>query len=336
MTTSLLDFEALTAPISAEQPAGTRLPAETRKKMEDGRKEFEPHPDDPSKPPIPKKADWAGIIRVANDTLTKTSRDLLTAARLVEALTKRNGFAGLRDGLTLLRLMVDNCWERMHPVIEGPEDVDMRAGPFQWLTDTESGAWFPQTVRTVPLLKIGNQTANLQDFRTGTLDGAPLSKDAINHANPATPTVVEDVAECLTQLDAIDQSLTTRMEGLAPSLGPLREVLEECRSLLNLLKSPEPAGTDEEAAGGTDGAGAAGGGKAVGNRAEAYRRLAQLADELSRMEPHSPIPDLLRWAVKLGSMSFRDLIRELVREPTVLADIRRQFGIKEEAPPAAE
>jgi type VI secretion system protein ImpA len=60
-----------------------------------------------------------------------------------------------------------------------------------------------------------------------------------------------------------------------------------------------------------------------------YRQLARLADDLARMEPHSPIPDLLRWAVKLGAMPFRELIQELVREPGVLADVRRQFGIAE-------
>src|ERR1022692_1846917 len=102
MTTPILDLAALTAPIPGEQPAGVRLPADAKKKMEDARKEFEPNPDDPSKPPNPKKPDWPAIIKVASDSLTKTSKDLLAAARLTEAVTKRDGFAGLREGLQLL------------------------------------------------------------------------------------------------------------------------------------------------------------------------------------------------------------------------------------------
>ena len=36
----------------------------------------------------------------------------------------------------------------------------------------------------------------------------------------------------------------------------------------------------------------------------------QVADALARIEPHSPIPDLLRRAVELGRMPFRRLIKE--------------------------
>ncbi len=38
-------------------------------------------------------------------------------------------------------------------------------------------------------------------------------------------------------------------------------------------------------------------------------------------------------AVELGKMPFPTLMEELVREPTVLTQMRREFGIKE--PPAA-
>jgi type VI secretion system protein ImpA len=66
------------------------------------------------------------------------------------------------------------------------------------------------------------------------------------------------------------------------------------------------------------------------SRAETYRQLGMLAERLAVLEPHSPIPDLLRWAVKLGNMPFRELLRAMVREQSVLEDIRRQFGIPEE------
>jgi type VI secretion system protein ImpA len=330
---AILDIAALTAPISEDQPAGVRLLSDVRKKMEEGRKEFEANPDDPSGAPIPKKPDWPGIVKLASDSLTKTSKDLLAAVRLVEAVTKRDGFAGLRDGLGLLRTMVAECWDRMHPIIEEPSDIESRAGPFEWLADTESGAWFPQTIGKLPMVRVSGQLASLSDCQAGKLGDQPLSGDELRAAEPATPTTKEDVAECLNELQGLDQALVEKMAEQAPSLVSLREVLTGAQNFLNRLNSGEAenqeVSADGELGGAADGSIQKSGGQT--SRAETYRQLARLADDLARLEPHSPIPDLLRWAVKLGDMPFRQLIQEFVREPAVLTDIRRQFGIPEPA-----
>jgi type VI secretion system protein ImpA len=332
MPTPLLDLAALTAPLPGDQPAGARLTADVRKKMEDARKDFEANPDDPSKPPIPKKPDWPGIVRLATDSLAKTSKELLTAVRLVEALTKREGFPGLRCGLEFLRAFVTECWDRMHPAIEAPEDVQDRAGPFEWLADTESGAWFPATIGKLPLIKVNGQLATLRDCQAGQVNDIPISSDQIKVGETATPTTTEDVTECLNELQALDKALDERMAEHAPSLAGLRDVLTECRNFLRFLEPAPSAPSEEQPADSDDGsAGAAPAQKSSGqtSRADTYRQLARLADDLAKMEPHSPIPDLLRWAVKLGGMPFRQLIQELVREPTVLADIRVRLGIPE-------
>src|SRR5262249_40431356 len=98
-----------------------------------------------------KLADWSSIIRLSQDTLRTTSKDLLVAARLTEALVKKHGFGGLRDGLQLLRRMIEDCWDRMHPSIEDG-DLEVRAGPFNWLDDAERGARFPMTIRMTPIV----------------------------------------------------------------------------------------------------------------------------------------------------------------------------------------
>jgi type VI secretion system protein ImpA len=123
------------------------------------------------------------------------------------------------------------------------------------------------------------------------------------------------------------------MADQAPSLASVRDVLTECQSFLKHLEVP----AEEQTAGasGQGQPGSAGAAGPAGSRGEVYRQLARLADDLSRMEPHSPIPDLLRWAVKLGGMPFRELIQELVSDSNALNDIRKRFGIKEaESPPA--
>ncbi len=334
MTTPLLDFDSLTAPIAGDQPAGVRLPLDVRKKMEDARKDFEPHPDDPSQPPIPKTPDWSAIVRLASDNLTEKSKDLLAAVRLVEAITKRDGFPGLRDGVHLLRLLMTDCWDRVHPLIEEPSDIEYRAGPLQWLCDRESGAWFPSAVEKLPLLKVGGLTASVLDCKNGQIDGQPLTTDAMKAAEPATPELAGEIAEALKEFAALEQALVEKMANEAPSLSGLTDVLKDCKRYLDLLQTAgagDGAEGSSEATGGTGGSGDSGGAAPAGkkSRGDTYRQLARLADELATMEPHSPIPDLLRWAVKLGAMPFRELIQELVQEPAVLADIRRQLGIKE-------
>jgi type VI secretion system protein ImpA len=325
-----LDLAALTAPLPGDSPAGPRLTADVRKKMEDARKDFEPNPDDPSQPPVPKKPDWPVIIRLASDSLSKTSKELLTAVRLVEALTKQEGFAGLRGGLQFLRSFVVDCWDRMHPMIEAPEDVEDRAGPFEWLSEPEGGAWFPSTVGTLPLIRVNGQLATLRNCQAGKIEDRPISSDEVKAGEPATPTIIEDVTECLNDLQGLEKALDERMQEHAPSLAGLREAISGCRTFLSYVEAApgesEAAGESGSAPG--EGRSSAESGRAA-SRADTYRQLSRLADDLAKMEPHSPIPDLLRWAVKLGAMPFRQLIQELVREPTVLADIRVRLGIPE-------
>ena len=150
----LIEFAALLEPIPGDDPSGSSLPFAAKQKLEEDRKEIDPSQwaaDDPQRPENPKRADWPAIIGLATETLTETSKDLLVAARLTEALTHVHGFAGLRDGLHLLRELITTCWDRVRPTIEDG-DLEVRAGPFNWLDDPDKGARFPTTLRQAPLV----------------------------------------------------------------------------------------------------------------------------------------------------------------------------------------
>src|SRR5580765_2000499 len=117
----ILNFEMLLAPIEGAKPAGEPLPFDVRKKLDDGRKEVNLSQfaaNDPRRPEQPQQADWPGVEQLAQDTLTRTSKDLLVAARLTEALVKRHQFGGLRDGLQLMRRLMEECWGRIYPSID--------------------------------------------------------------------------------------------------------------------------------------------------------------------------------------------------------------------------
>jgi type VI secretion system protein ImpA len=112
----------------------------------------------------------------------------------------------------------------------------------------------------------------------------------------------------------------------------LRQAMEQCHHLMrDIAKKKGPAGGEEQETPSsdvaTDGAGKAAPGRAAGSRAEAYRQLAQAAAVLRQLEPHSPIPYLIQRAVELGQLPFPELMRALIREPNVLAELSREFGL---------
>src|SRR5437879_4834501 len=80
-----------------------------------------------------KTANWQAVIDLGEETLKDTSKSLLVAVRMTEALTMRHGLAGVRDGFRLLRRMTEEAWDRLQPKVEEPDDLEIRAGMFNWL-----------------------------------------------------------------------------------------------------------------------------------------------------------------------------------------------------------
>jgi type VI secretion system protein ImpA len=330
----LLDFTALIAPIPGDSPAGSSMPLTVRQELETLRKEFEPHPENPSLPPIPKKPDWPKIRRRAEEVLTETSKDLETTFRLTEALVKLEGFAGLRDGLHLLYELADQCWDRLHPMPDEGEGMEVRAERFYWLLDPDKGARFPYSVRGIPVVNVKGEQLSYRDFVAAMQGEGAVQAAAFEGADLLSPDISEDVAQCVTELNQLERILAEKCAPDPPGLMELRSALDDCqRFIQKMTRTPAPTGEEASATNGAMPGAHSGGGAPVHvgtSRDELYRQLAHIAAVLEKLEPHSPIPDLLRRAIELGRMPFRQLIHELVREPNLLAEVRREFGIKEE------
>lgn len=337
----ILDFAALLAPIPGDAPAGVSVSYELREKLEEHRKEVNPDDfpaDDPTRPAEAKKADWPAITQMAQDTLTSTSKDLLVAARLTEALVKQHGFAGLRDGLQLMRRLIAECWDRIYPSIEDG-DLEVRAGPFNWLDDPDRGARFPFALHSVPLLPGEGGGYSWIVWRQAQEGKGPITPEAIEKAVLTTPrehcqTLVDDVMQSVGELNQLTQLLNEKLGGSAPGLISLRQAVDDCRILSQQIlqkKGPPPSEAGpEEGEVGEDGQPTVR--RAMTSREEVYRRLAEAADVLQQLEPHSPIPYLIRRAVALGALPFPQLMQALIRENTVLDELSREMGFQTEQP----
>jgi type VI secretion system protein ImpA len=331
-----LNDEDLVAPISGDDPAGTPLDYLVEQDLDNARKDYEIHP---TEGPQPKKPEWDKVIKVAVQQLAGKSKDLRLAVRLTEALARQDGFGGLRDGMHLLRLLVEQCWDRLHPAPD-PDTGGMEDRAYllsDTLSDPDHGFVFPHTIRGLPLVLVDGKPYSLRDKQLADEDRGTLGREDFGRARPLDENVAEDLDQAIDELQKLNHLLAEKMNNQGPNLTKLQDAMAECRVLLRHAQGeapPQPTGTE-----GTDGetAGTAGGtaipARAAASREEAYRQLTQIANLLERLEPHSPIPDLLRRAVELGHMPFRRLIREIVRDDARITEINREFGIKEAPPP---
>lgn len=345
--TALLDIDPLLLPIPGNKPAGdaTAYPYRLREKLGDLRVEERSEDfDDATRPAQLKRADYPGIIKLATEALTSQAKDLRIACHLIEALTKTAGFTGLQQGLCLLRRMLAECWDRLEPNVDDG-DLDSRASPIvNLLDDSSRGFCFPNTVRQVPIAA-GQSVLSWQ--RLYTKRDADSEKEIAAtqvNANVAMVTQTKQAIDAaLAELDALCHAMDDCLKDSSPSLSNLRKAIEEAQLMAGGFlprekaapPASEPAKTDKTASVSTTANNAVT--AAAGSppsytqiataRDDVYAQLTQAAALLAQLEPHSPIPYLVRRAVDLGKLPFPQLMQQLIREEHILTDLQREFGL---------
>ncbi|MGL4420155.1 MAG: type VI secretion system ImpA family N-terminal domain-containing protein, partial [Gemmataceae bacterium] len=114
-----LPIEALIAPIPGATPAGTKIPPVEEAKIREFQKDVDPDREREALMRIEdettrnleiarlkdvkrKPAEWNKIIDFGDKYLRNTGKDLKMMIYMVEAITRLQGYAGVRDGLRLL------------------------------------------------------------------------------------------------------------------------------------------------------------------------------------------------------------------------------------------
>jgi type VI secretion system protein ImpA len=341
------DIDALLAPLPGEQPAGdARAYAHgLREQLSELARQDDPDDfDDATRPDKLKKSDWPGLLAAASEALRVQSKDLRIACHLVEALVRIDGLAGLRQGLVLLRRLIDECWDRLHPPIDDG-DLEARAAPLaNMLDDPIRGLCFPNIVRAIPVLGMplqggGAHACSVVEWERLIVSKATADEQAIDAILTASSPerlaqCVADADGCLAELRAMQQSLEQKMGGAAPGFVYLGQAIDEVGKLASQVLRQVAGDSQGRQANATDASadttavsttGAVGG--EIGSRREAYEQIDRAAEVLRRLEPHSPVPYLVKRAVSLGRMPFPTLIKQLVREENILSELYRELGI---------
>lgn len=345
-----MDLDTLLLPLSVEEPCGISLLYEAEHD-DIGSARWEDDAAAPRREWAInlKKANWKEVIHLSETALTRRSKDLQVAAWLGEAWIATDGMAGAVRALSLINGLCEQFWDQIHPLPrEG--DYEYRTGPLNWADKYWSDALLmrlPLVVGTGPearsftllewneALAVEASVVKDKDARKKAEAAGLATWERINDnlagmplaALARTVTLVRSARAALESFNAFLEPRVpkpgARMSKLERRLAELDVVLTRCQTLHPAYVAPAPAAVELTVAPTEEQpmpdpitvttAPAAPPAAAPSGRAEAYQRLRDIADYLATIEPHSPVPALIRRAVELGGLSFDQLMAELMR-----------------------
>ena len=352
-------FEELLAPIPGDKPSGTDVSFEqVYEDIKEARRQ-----DDPTL----SQGDWKAELKVAQwpkardlciDVLWHKSKDLQVAAWLTEALGQLYGFAGLTDGFTTIERLLADFWDTLYPEAENG-DNELRAAKVAWINKN-----LPLQIRFIPVTAdkkygwvkwqesrdVDNLARQNPDAAKSALGEGKINGELFAATVAATPAsfyqeLLPQVEECKKALAALAKRVDERFGTDAPSLRDVHTAVDDClklatrfageKGLLAAAEAPAGAEAGADAAVGSAPAAAraAGTGGPIASRADALRRLSEVAEYFRRTEPHSPVAYLADRAVRWGNMTLDQWLQEMVKDENMLTGLRETLGIKPETPP---
>jgi type VI secretion system protein ImpA len=360
----VIDLDALLAPISGDNPAGENLQysglhdeiREARREDEDLEQGEWQHDR--------KAADWPRVVSLATEALATRTKDLQIAAWLAEALVKTQGFIGLRDGLRIMRELLERFWDSVYPQND-EGDLEARANTIAWM---DRPLVVPKAVRDVPITRsiTGLRYSCLQWEQSKEFDIPErlddLDSEGLRRIEESKQRAAEEgkitgeqwrlaknatrrafyeeiypiLSECWDEFEALDRVMDEKFGQHTPGLGLLKRSLDDVRSVVEKLLTekrilePDPvgesAGEDEmESSSGEQQPRSTTG--PIHTRQEALRRLAEVANFFRKTEPHSPVSYLVQRAIKWGQMPLETWLEDVIKNDGVLDNLRETLGL---------
>jgi type VI secretion system protein ImpA len=286
---------------------------------------------------------------------------------LTRALLHTNGLAGFADGLRLLQGLVERYWESLYPVLDASDKGDSlrRVGILEELNDWQITIRPLMSAKIIESRAIGS--FNLRDIRIATgrkLDKLVLTeKEKKSAPNPKAIEAAfksceledlklkrEATQESLKRLNQIETVLKGKIGAAAgPDFQRIFNVLEEMDAILeqhlamrtseqaDICPEPEPENAKESGENNPENTGQAlkpitlqieNPDMIIHDRQDIIRLLEQICLYYQQNEPASPVPLLLRRAMRLVEKDFFEIIKDLA--PDSVKQIQLISGATEE------
>ena len=291
---------------------------------------------------------WREVLDKSLELLQR-SKDLRVAMYLALAALATEGLTGLRDGLALLRGLLERFWEHLYPQLDPDDNYDPleRINILQSLSPAtiseQDPMKFRQRLAEVPLCNSTQMGKfSLTDIQiakgeislpTDEIAGAPdmsvidaAFQDTATDELLATSQATEEAIEHLAHITTVFSKNAS--QGQAPDLGDFQSVLgniHRCvqgylakRGYGDVVQEGAPTAGREPEEAGVSLTGE------IRSPKEALLAIEKVCQYFDRHEPSSPVPLLLRRAQRLVSKNFLEVIQDVC--PDALGQIQMLGG----------
>jgi type VI secretion system protein ImpA len=276
--------------------------------------------------------DWAELRTHALAVLER-SKDLRAAVQLTRALIRTDGYAGLADGLSLIRGYLEGYWESLFPQLD-PDDHNDPTIRLNTLLNLCDPLEFLAPVSKLPLVSSNRMGQfSLRDIQIAS--GALANPDSGHHqvsleqieaafreADPvqtaSTHSLIDRCIEATTGIGEVVGGKLSAADSL--NLQPLYKLLKAAENeLANRSWSGNPTGlTVSPDVGSPDTASSAPRDNlalgAINSRDDVIYSLERICRYYAQHEPSSPVPLLLQRAKRLVTMGFHEIVQDLAPE----------------------
>lgn len=284
---------------------------------------------------------WRDVHRAATELFTKT-KDLRVAVYLTRAALHIDGFSGFNDGLSLIKGLVENYWDTVHPQLDPEDNNDptFRVNTVSALSDPETVL---RSVRAAPVVAargIGQFSIRDIDLAKGlmqptTSDESTPELGVIDAAFMQAElddlkTNFEAVKQARENLGAIEKLFTEKVSAAqSPNLSELNKILHHIGIELSEQLSRRGVAEAEATEVTGEGAGeAAMAGKpaapisgAIQSREDVIRMLDKICDFYKQHEPSHPLPLLLQRAKRLVRKDFMEILKDIAPDALKQAEL---------------
>ena len=339
----MTSLDELLKPVSAEEPCGPDLaydPAfQELETLVRGKPETQfSAAEDP---------DWKEL-RASSIEFHGKSKHLTATVILSLALMKTDGLPGLRDGMGLVRGILETFWDNLYPRLDPDDNND----PTERMNILANLVSFTEPYRFIPRLQEIPicQSPSLGRVRLSDLILAklPPTTPAEGQPTPLTETQIQAIFRDANQeglkvvydavlatfehVKVVDAFLTEKVGTRGVNFEELNKALKQIQSAV----APYVGGVAAEASGeaGADGAqaSAAGGGSraavsvpgAINSREDVVHAIDRICEYYRLNEPSSPVPLVLYRAQRLAKMSFMEIVNDLT--PDAASTVRSVTG----------
>ena len=274
-------------------------------------------------------------VRETSSELLQRSKDLRIAMYLIISLLKLEGVHGLRDGLSLLRQLLERFWDNLYPKLDPDDDNDPleRINILQSLSPVSVSAQdpmkFKRRLAEVPLchsVQMGsfglrdiqiakgeitvsdNERAKASDMSVIDAAFQDTSTDELLATSQAVQESIEHIAGIMSVFSE------RAAQGQTPDVSGFRAVLANIqKNMQAYLAKRGHGGAVEEGAvapGGKEEKGAISLSGEIRSAQEALLAIDKVCQYFDRHEPSSPVPLLLRRAQRLVSKSFLEVVKD--------------------------